>query len=68
MEKKQREKVRKEKRNQSSKVREEKEWRMVLRVEKVRNKILRARLLSLASSALDPLLLFHVSIFKVELK
>ena len=47
MEKKQREKVKKEKkRNQSSNVREEKEWTMVLRVEKVRNKILRARLQS----------------------
>ena len=56
MEKKQREKVKKEKkRNQSSNVREEKEWTMVLRVEKVRNKILGARLLSNAFNALDSL-------------
>ena len=57
MEKKQREKVKKEKkRNQSSNVREEKEWTMVLRVEKVRNKILRARLQSNDSNALYPII------------
>ena len=57
MEKKQREKVKKgKKRNQSSNVREEKEWTMVLRVEKVRNKIPRARLQSNDSNALYPII------------
>ena len=48
--------VKEKKRNQSSNVREEKEWTMVLRVEKVRNKIQRARLQSNDSNALYPII------------
>ena len=48
--------MKEKKRNQSSNVREEKEWTMVLRVEKVRNKIQRARLQSNDSNALYPII------------